>query len=277
MLARFLVCPGSNLDALIVLAWRVVQNASRVLAAALEEHADSPLSPGSRYPGSLYRALSGLGPVPAYPLLDWSDAVTEHELVSGYGAFMWGARSVGARAAFAVKRVTRLKARLDASYEHRAFRFQKFDTFDKRINWDRTLDHNVAVYARVCSRLLVETVVALRILSHVVHLLRIAYVYRSEVMVYRPKRWLATLRGFGTLDLRVLDGFFHDVASAASLGFPWLWQAERDLESLVVRLAPTALSELWGIPFNGPDSLDRAGASCPENGRYVSPHVVPRD
>ena len=91
-----------------------------------------------------------------------------------------GGRSVGSRAALAVKRVTGLKARVDASYAHRAFRFQKFDTFDKRINWDRTVDHNVAVYGRVCSRLLVETVVALRILSHVVHQLRIVSAYRPS-------------------------------------------------------------------------------------------------
>ena len=277
VLARLLICPGGNLETLILLAWRVIRDAAVLLAPALEEHADSVPDGNSRYPESLRLALGGLGPVPAYPLFGWSDAGTVHELVYGYPAFIWGSTSVGAMAERAVRRVVGLKARLSAPNAHRNFRFQKFDSFDKRLNWDRTVGHNVVAYGTVCARLLSETVVALRILSHVAHLLRVVHVYRSEALLYRPKRWAGTMRRFAGLDVSVLDDFFHDVVSAALVPLPWLWHAERELESLVVRAAPFALHELWGVPFNQPDSLDRAGASCPDNGRYVAPHVVPRD
>ena len=197
----------------------------------------------------------------------------------GYPAFMWGcAESFGSKAALAaIHRIAGLKARVFSPNSHRRYRFVKYDSLDKRLNWDRTLGHNVVAYTEVCSKLLSETVVALRVLGHIVHLLRVLYVYRSDAAAHRPKRWVASLRSLADVDVGVLDTFFEDVAKASMIPLPWLWYAEHDLESLVVRAAPFALHELWGVPFNQPDSLDRAGASCPDNGRYVAPHVVPRD
>ena len=120
-----------------------------------------------------------------------------------------------------------------------------------------------------------ETVRALRVLSHIVHLFRLFTCTGLMPGKYRPARWVATLRTLAEADMRVLDSLLFQLARDASLPLPWLWHAERDLESFVVRVAPSALQELWAIPTNEADSLDRAGASCPENGRYFAPYEVP--
>ena len=272
---RLLVCPGSNLEVLIALAWRAVRDASLVLGPAVEEASRGGPESYSRYPESLESALCGLGPVPAYPLLHWSDVHTSADLIARYPAYVWGATSLGAMAERATKRVSALRNRLTADNAPKGFRFETFSTFDRKLNWDRTLGHNVLVYGSVCARLLNETVRALRILSHIVHLFCVFRVHRVEPGKYRPARWIGTLRTLADVDVSVLDSLFLDLARDASLPLPWLWHAERELESLVVRVAPSALQELWAIPTNEADSLDRAGASCPENGRYFAPYEVP--
>ena len=275
LMARLVVCPGSNLDALVALAWRVMRDVSVVLGPALEDASRNGAGSYALCSPAVESALRGLGPVPGHPLMDWSDVLTSDALLQPYPAYFWGTMSLGAIAARAVKRVSALPVRLTAQNAPRAFRFNSFGTFDQKVNWDRTLGHNLGVYSAVCARLVTETLYALRVVSHIVHLLRLFHVHRVDAAKYRPARWVATLRTLAEADMRVLDSLLFQLARDASLPLPWLWYAERDLESFVVRVAPSALQELWAIPTNSPDSLDRAGASCPENGRYFAPYEVP--
>ena len=274
LLVQPIMCPGGNLSTLLLLGWRAVRDASVALFAELES---GPGAEAGRYSESMERALMGLGPVPAYPLTTWSDVASRHELVVAYPTFAWGVKSLGSMAERSSRRIAGVSGTPFKPNAYRSRRFQTFDTFDKKMNWDRTLGHNLSVYSGLCARVLAEVVVALRILSHVVHLLRVVKVYRYESVTYRPRRWSKILKWYADLDLACLDGLFHDLAKAGSLPVPWLWHCERELESMVIRAAPFALHEMWGIPFDQPDSLDRAGASCPDNGRYFAPYAASKD
>lgn len=272
--ASFLVCPGGNLHALMVLAWRAVRDAAAALVVALEQDPDPGEVYETRYPPLVRSALGGLGPIPGYPLRFWSGVREANELLLRYPSFQWGQKSPASMAQRAVMRLETLRDRLTSPSSHRRYRFEsfrKFRTFDSRLNWDQTIGHNLAVYGVVCSRVLAETVIAVRVLGHVVHLLRVLHGYGSDPVRHRPKRWVSVLRHLAEAEISVLDTFFEDVVRASRIPAPWLWHAEHELEYLVVRLAPIALARVWGIPYNEPDSLDRAGASCPCNGRYFAP------
>ena len=273
--ARVIVCPGSNFHVLLLLAWRAIRDSARVLSDALVGAKDVDPGLDSRYPQSIRDAVAGLGPVPVYPLAGWSDVASVSELGAADRYFIWGARSVGGRAALVASRIGSMFSRINSPNAHRMFRFEAFNTVDKRLNWDRTLGHNVVAYSVLCARFLGETVVALRILAHIVHQVRMVYLYRSESQVYRPTRWAASLDSLASVDLGAVDRFFPAAREASSIPYSWLWVWERELEGVVARAAPFALQEVWGIPFNQADSLDRAGASCPDNGRYFAPRAVP--
>ena len=277
LMTRLLVCPGSNLHALIVLGCRAARDAAAGLAEVLDDGEGLAAVPGGRYPDPLRAALAGLGPVPAFPLLGWSDASTYQELLAGFPVFYWGSRSLGTRAKFAARRLGGLPGRWVAEKTKGAERFENFDTLDSRMNWDRVLGHNLGAYDALCSRLLTETVALLRLVGHFVHLLRMVYVYPAAGVGLRPKRWVVTLRTVANVDLAGLDSVLSDAVAAAMLPAPWLWHAERELESAVQRIGPAALNECWGVPVTAPDSLDRAGGSCPDNARYVPARVASAD
>ena len=84
--------------------------------------------------------------------MDWSDVLTsDADLMRPLSGVLSGGdeprRDGRARA---VKRVSALRNRFTAQNAPRAFRFETvLGTFDRKLNWDRTLGHNVGVYGAV--------------------------------------------------------------------------------------------------------------------------------
>ena len=187
--SRCMIVPGGNLHALVALAWRSVRDSAEELANAIEHRPGripEPLEDGvpPYYPARLGSALAGLGPVPAYPLTQWSRLTTLDELASAFPVFIWGKRSISSKARQTVHRLSGLRATVFSKEAHRAHRFESIRNDHGLHNWYRLVGHNVDAYSLACSRLLTHTVTAVRIMCHIVHRLRVRYAYPSAGPIF---------------------------------------------------------------------------------------------